>query len=344
MKKSIFLTTNGLFIFSQQQRPPSRHSSRVVQDPRHFFGENCVSQNIPLAIERATSCAHPDAHRLTNACAGKDVVTREDAKGVFSSLGQNDPLALCIAFALGDRGDVAPLLRSAELGFAFAQAWVAELKTRGEEKFKFAQLAAAQGERDGFVLLGCCLQNGYGCEKRLDKAKENFYLASELGHVAAMVYFGRLLDKSDPQRWRWWGRAAALGSRWDFWMNFLNQVELFNSGSENVAIMFAIGKALHGRVNEEEGTIFNSKNDFEFFFGPAKQAIAFYEAQIKATKDAMHTWTQVGIRFNIVKDVRKLIAKLIWDSREEASYDVSERREQEEHEEQKPDLQKKARK
>ena len=66
----------------------------------------------------------------------------------------------------------------------------------------------AQGERDGFVLLGCCLQNGYGCEKRLDKAKENFYLASELGHVAAMVYFGRLLDKSDPQRWRWWGRAG----------------------------------------------------------------------------------------------------------------------------------------
>jgi hypothetical protein len=111
-----------------------------------FFGENCVSQNIPLAIERATSCAHPDARRLTDACAGKDVVTREDAKGVFSSLGQNDPLALCIAFALGDRGDVAPLLRSAELGFAFAQAWVAELKTRGEEKFEFAQLAAAQGD------------------------------------------------------------------------------------------------------------------------------------------------------------------------------------------------------
>jgi hypothetical protein len=33
-----FFTRNGLFIFSQQQQWRSAcHSSRVVQDPRHFF-------------------------------------------------------------------------------------------------------------------------------------------------------------------------------------------------------------------------------------------------------------------------------------------------------------------
>ena len=52
----------------------------------------------------------------------------------------------------------------------------------------------------------------------------------------------------------------------------------------------------------------------------AKQAIAFYEAQIKASKDAMRAWTLVGIKLKVVKDLRKLIAKLIWDSREEALY------------------------
>ena len=61
-----------------------------------------------------------------------------------------------------------------------------------------------------------------------------------------------------------------------------------------------------------------------------KQAIAFFEAQIKATKDAMHAWTQVGIKLKVVKDVRKLIAKLMWDSREEALYDVSEEDEEQE--------------
>jgi len=44
--------------------------------------------------------------------------------------------------------------------------------------------------------------------------------------------------------------------------------------------------------------------------GPAKQAITFFEAQIKATKDA---WTLPGIHCSVVEDIRKLIAKLIWD-------------------------------
>jgi hypothetical protein len=103
-----------------------------------------------------------------------------------------------------------------------------------------------------------------------------------------------------------------------FCLNFAKQVELFNSGSGSAAVMFAIGRALQGHVNEEARTIFNSDYKFDSLIGPAKQAIAFYEAQIKATKDAMRAWTQVGIKLKVVKDVRKLIAKLIWDSREEA--------------------------
>jgi hypothetical protein len=145
-------------------------------------------------------------------------------------------------------------------------------------------------------------------------------LASELGYVWAMSDLGKLLDESDPQRWRWWGRAAALGASWTFSSNFAKQVELFNFGSGSAVVMFAIGKALHGRVNEETRTIFRNSFDFASRIVPAKQAIAFYEAQIKATKDAMRAWTLVGIKLKVVKDVRKLIAKLIWNSREEALY------------------------
>ena len=84
--------------------------------------------------------------------------------------------------------------------------------------------------------------------------------------------------------------------------------------------MFAIGQALQGHVNEQARTIFESEYDFDSRIGPTKQAIAFYESQIKATKDAMRAWTLVGIKLKVVKDVRKLIAKLIWDSREEALF------------------------
>ena len=227
------------------------------------------------------------------------------------------------------------LLRcSAELGFAFAQAQLSG-RTRGEERYKLAQLAAAQGERDGFFWVAVCFRDGEGCKKDADKAKENFLKASELDDVGSMVYLGDLLDEFDPQRWRWWGRAAALANSWRLLSNFAKLVDLFNSGSGSAGVMFAIGKALHGRVNEETRTIFKNSYDFDALVAPAKQAIAFYEAQIKATKDAMRAWTLVGVHYGVVKDVRKLIAKLIWDSREEALYNVSEGGEKEEQEEQK---------
>jgi len=170
--------------------------------------------------------------------------------------------------------------------------------------------------------------------KRIWTRQRNFFLiASELGHVSAMILLGDLLDKSDPQRWRWLGRAAALGNSLNCLSIFAKQVEHFNSGSTNGAILFAIEQALQGNVNEQLGTIFNDEEDFDSLIGPAKQAIAFYEAQIKAAKDAMRAWTLVGIKLKVEKDVRKLIAKLIWDSREEALYDVSNGEEEQEAEE-----------
>jgi hypothetical protein len=291
-----------------------------------FFGDNYVSHNIPLSIELASTCQHPDARWLAEACAGKNVRTFEDAKQVFSAVGQNDARALCFAWLCSDReeqGNLSLLLRSAELGFAFGQLWLAR-RTPGNERFRLAQLAAAQGEREGFYLLGCCFRDGDWCEKDLNKAKENFLLAIEHGDIWAMGLLGKLFGKSDLQRWRWWGRAATLGNSWRFLDHFAKQVALFNSGSGRAAIMFVIGRALNGHVNEEARTIFNTSIKFDSCFGPAKQAIAFYRLQIKATKDAINTWTLVGIHFNVVKDVRKLISKLIWDSREEALFNADE--------------------
>jgi TPR repeat protein len=327
--------------FSQEMASSSSHSNGIplatqlewykIRDL--FFGSDFVDRDTSLALEMASSCQHPDARWLTEACAGKDLNTIEDAKRIFSALGQNDARALSFAWLFGDLRDSTLLHPAAELGFAFAQALLAG-RTEGEEKFKFAKLAASQGERDGFYWLGWCFRDGQGCEKDLDKAKENFLLASEFGDVSAMIELGWLLGESDPQRWRWLGQAAALGVTYCFLPNFEKQVDLFNSGTGSAAVMFAIGRAVQGHVNEEARMIFNDDNDFDSRFGPAKQAIAFYESQIKATKDAMHAWTQVGIKLKVVKDVRKLIAKMIWDSREEALYDVSERHEQEEQDEQ----------
>lgn len=208
------------------------------------------------------------------------------------------------------------LRRSAELGFAFAQALMAE----EGERCKFAQLAAAQGERDGFVQVGDMFRFGFGCERSLERAKKYCLLASELGAASAMIQVGELFDVSDPQRWQWWGRAAGLGNSFSFLSTFSKQVEGFKDGSGRAAVMFSVGRALHGQVNEEERTIFGCPSQSESRIGLAKQAIAFYELQIMSCRKAVDHWTLVGIRFNVVKDVRVLIAKLIWDSREEALF------------------------
>jgi hypothetical protein len=117
-------------LFSQEMASSSSHNNNGVplatllewyKIRDTFFGDNCVSQNIPLALELVAPCQHPDARWLTEVCAGKKVTTKEDAKRVFSSLGQIDARALGFTWMLGDRFDLVPLRRAAELGYAFAQ-------------------------------------------------------------------------------------------------------------------------------------------------------------------------------------------------------------------------------
>jgi TPR repeat protein len=71
--------------------------------------------------------------------------------------------------------------------------------------------STAQGERDGFYWLGRCYEDGSGCEQDAERGKANILIAAELGHVNAMICLGELFDKDDPQRFVWFGRAAADG-------------------------------------------------------------------------------------------------------------------------------------
>jgi|JI10StandDraft_1071094.scaffolds.fasta_scaffold35618_7 hypothetical protein len=133
-------------------------------------------------------------------------------------------------------------------------------------------------------------------------------------------YLGRSLDERDPQRWRWLSRAAVRGDFWEFLDCFPEQVEKFNSGSVSAAVMFAIGKALHRNVNSKTRTIFNTDFYLRVYIGPVQQAIAFYEMLVIACRLAVDTWTKIGIRLGVVKDIRKMVSKLLWKTRREALF------------------------
>jgi hypothetical protein len=135
-----------------------------------------------------------------------------------------------------------------------------------------------------------------------------------------------LYDEDHPLYWRWLGMAARRGNYETFIENFCNHVADFvSSGGKNAAVIFEIGRALNGQVNVEEETIFPNFDRYEFdfshFVAYVDRPLDFYEKQLRSCRSAVNNWTLVGIRFKVVKDIRILIAKLIWDARCEASYE-----------------------
>lgn len=124
------------------------------------------SRDVKLALKLASTCKHPDARWLTEICAGKKVSTGEEIQAVFleEERKTGDPRAIC--FAPLNAWDLQRLHRSAELGYAFAQARMASVEYDEEERFRFASLSAAQGERDGLLQLARCYDRVKDAERQ----------------------------------------------------------------------------------------------------------------------------------------------------------------------------------
>jgi len=286
-----------------------------------LLGLNKKKQDVKRALEMASNCRHQDAQWLTGVCAGKDVKTWEEARDVFLAQGNDDARALCFAAVIVGL-DAPRLRRSAEMGFAFAQAWMSRY-THGLERFTFASRAAAQGERDGFFCLGIYYQNAFGCEEDLEKAKENYLLAAKMDYVSAMDWYGELLEETDPQRWHWRGLAAARGDVWKFLRCFPSLVDRFASDPSLAPVVFVIGRALRGHSDTEKREIFGVTYHFiDELIGPANRAIGFFTAQCAAARKAVDAWCLLACRINskVNRDIRKKIGMMIWEARELAEY------------------------
>ena len=301
-----------------------------------LLGENFKRQDITAALALARDCTHPDAVWLTSIFDGKEVSTKEEARNVLFSF-QNDALALCFAWHLSNAGerrlDLSLLHRSVEMGCAFAcSSLFTQIGYETRKKhFHLVQSAVKQHERDGFNYLGWCLSYGVGCKSDMELAKRNFLISAELGCVEAALNLGSTASADDPDCWMWRTRAALIGSPFLFLDFFSTSVEQFVAGSGNNTVMFLIGRALKGSINYEKKEIFGEQSSFQLFgddigfddwVGPAKQAVSFYDSQVKSARLAVDTWTLIGIRNGVVKDIRKLIGKMIWEGRFEAKYKI----------------------
>ena len=112
------------------------------------------------------------------------------------------------------------------------------------------------------------------------------------------------------------------GSPLDFFGSFLIEVRQFFSGSGNASVLFLIGRALKGNIDLEKRRIFGDFFSFDSFIGPANQAVSFYDSQINSAPLAVDMWTLIATRLHLIKDMRILIGKMIWEARFEATYKI----------------------
>lgn len=201
-----------------------------------WFGENHVCQNRLLALELAEHCEHPEAQWL----CGKKI---RDT---------NDHVIYLLEYIDYDCDITRKLVRIAvKAKNAFAQAlWIDFPDVKNP--FKYAELSALQGERDGFNSLG-------------------------------EIYYG----KGDTEM------AACL---------FLKAAKL---GSKN-------GMSSLGRMYREEcfGKYWMGKSTIE-----EDMYKFYYKNQLSVYRKMVDMWTLVAKRLGVIKDIRRLIGKMIWKQR-----------------------------
>jgi hypothetical protein len=174
----------------------------------------------------------------------------------------------------------------------------------------------------------------------LNKAKELFSNAARKGFVSSKLIVAELFAIHEPEHFVWSARAAKKGrngtekkKQKKFSLIFLNEdtkllenikyaMQIFGEGVGSARVVFVIGRELKGHIDEKNKKIFHKVLLF-FDFAPLNQAVKFYEFQVFEYRTAIDVWSVIGKRLNVVKDVRILIAKLVWKSRKDAKYKMN---------------------
>ncbi len=315
-----------------------------------LVGDNGERQNISKALALAKHCKHPDAVWLTSIFENDPVTKeeekeekkeeeeeetkeetkegvrrreeegrrrreekrREQARNVFLAH-EDDARAVCFAWwMLSDDeavADLSMLRHAADMGYAFALSTLAS----HEDSRRLALAAVSKGERDGFFQLGHLLCHE---DKNLALGKENLLIAAELGELNAVGEYGLSFGEFDPERWLWLGRAALRG----YFTNFLELFPKQILERSSPVKLFLIGRALKGNVDVENQRIFGVKFDFIIVTDVSQRAVNFYMCQVESARLAVDAWVVIGKRLGVVKDIRRVIASLIWDARFEANY------------------------
>ncbi len=292
-------------------------------------GSREVGRNVEKGLRMARECSHPDAKWLCSLFSpgASEPVLVADVWRVMEAQGEDDPRALHVLAGLFSnphysRERIRLLRRAAELGYAPAQAELSFCCPQ-EEELKWAKAAAAQGDRAGLAQLAWCLEKRRGCESDAAKVDALFLEAAELGDVGAMFAAGLYaFSECQWERYLWWGRAAARGcSRvlQDFHLGAKRQLKWYEAGGGSGRVIFELGAAYRGHVDVRGLVVFGERISKKKRAEVAQRCVDLHERWCRLARAAIECWLLVAARLGVVKDIRLLLARSLWESRSDWS-------------------------
>jgi hypothetical protein len=267
---------------------------------------------VETALRRARECRHPDARWL----ASLGCSTRAELEQAVVAQ-TDDPRALVFVAVCKNVGPAEQherlrlLERAAEMGDARAQVQMSLLKRMRGEGLRFAEMAAAQGERAGLRILAHHKRYGEECAQDLPAAIELFRRASELGCPRSQVSYGDLAyGPEDWQRLCWWGRASRRG-----WCSAallrtaLGLLPRFERGGLARAL-FVAGPAVRALADTMLGRLAQYEPERA---QQQDRLLSLCDELMERARRAIRCWSLVGLRCGVVKDMRVMVAKMLWE-------------------------------
>ncbi len=268
---------------------------------RIFFDRCCFAEGLELAKESN----HPDARFLVSLFPDGGPTTEENAKQTFVAHGDD---ARCICWAAVCGGGSELLQRAAEAGNAWAQ-FLYYLAVKGP----WLDLAVAQCEPKAMTKLADRLwvEREYNDETEMALAFLLWREAAELGDGTAQFKYACFCCPDSLERFKWIRRAVTqpghIGLRDLLWWA-IEQVSMFEkSGS--------------GRIVFEVGAAFASIECWKDIGRSSAEVVAcsramqLYKQWCFEANVAVLCWLSLARSNGVAKDIRLLIADLIWDER-----------------------------
>jgi TPR repeat protein len=266
-------------------------------------------------LQLARECSHPDAQWLASLFPAGEAVSAARFHEVMHAQGDGDARAVFFASrACGKKYRVWSKLlrRAAEMGYAPAQAEQAG-ECGDADAFYWAELAAAQGNRSGLVLLGQYLSSGEGCEVDFKRALEAWREAALLGSAPARFAYGNgAVGKLEWKRYQWWESLAAQDGGYGhvFFTEVVDLLGYFKNG-ELGRIMHIAAPLFRTHLDRTNHTLFGR----EISGGDMKSVrlvLELHDAMLARARDALLRWGMVARRRRVAKDIRVLISKMAW--------------------------------